>query len=210
MAGAQPSGRPHALDYGRRLRGAAPGDDAATLASGGTVILRNNRDPRATADPVRRICAAPRSDQQCAGKPIGADSSANTEDGRPIGVASIELLGNHRTRASTPFPEPSDRRGERFFEGERPRIMRDGWLRMRHSILVVPLGRARGRIRARDRISCLPVTPPARPCSNTPQAHCAPGPLAQLAEQQTLNLRVEGSIPSRLTIFSSALSDGAK
>ena len=25
------------------------------------------------------------------------------------------------------------------------------------------------------------------------------GPLAQLAEQQTLNLRVEGSIPSRLT-----------
>ncbi len=28
------------------------------------------------------------------------------------------------------------------------------------------------------------------------------GPLAQLAEQQTLNLRVEGSIPSRLTIFS--------
>jgi hypothetical protein len=29
-------------------------------------------------------------------------------------------------------------------------------------------------------------------------AHC--GPLAQLAEQQTLNLRVEGSIPSRLTI----------
>jgi hypothetical protein len=26
------------------------------------------------------------------------------------------------------------------------------------------------------------------------------GPLAQLAEQQTLNLRVEGSIPSRLTI----------
>ena len=27
------------------------------------------------------------------------------------------------------------------------------------------------------------------------------GPLAQLAEQQTLNLRVEGSIPSRLTTF---------
>ena len=27
------------------------------------------------------------------------------------------------------------------------------------------------------------------------------GPLAQLAEQQTLNLRVEGSIPSRLTII---------
>ena len=26
-----------------------------------------------------------------------------------------------------------------------------------------------------------------------------PGPVAQLAEQQTLNLRVEGSIPSRLT-----------
>ena len=36
------------------------------------------------------------------------------------------------------------------------------------------------------------------------------GPLAQLAEQQTLNLRVDGSIPSRLTTFSSALSDGAK
>src|SRR4029077_10222774 len=33
---------------------------------------------------------------------------------------------------------------------------------------------------------------------------CLPqcGPLAQLAEQQTLNLRVEGSIPSRLTTFS--------
>jgi hypothetical protein len=27
------------------------------------------------------------------------------------------------------------------------------------------------------------------------------GPLAQLAEQQTLNLRVEGSIPSRLTTY---------
>ena len=27
------------------------------------------------------------------------------------------------------------------------------------------------------------------------------GPVAQLAEQQTLNLRVEGSIPSRLTSF---------
>jgi hypothetical protein len=27
------------------------------------------------------------------------------------------------------------------------------------------------------------------------------GPLAQLAEQQTLNLRVDGSIPSRLTSF---------
>jgi hypothetical protein len=36
------------------------------------------------------------------------------------------------------------------------------------------------------------------------------GPVAQLAEQQTLNLRVEGSIPSWLTILSSALSDGAK
>src|SRR4051812_34595647 len=36
------------------------------------------------------------------------------------------------------------------------------------------------------------------------------GPLAQLAEQQTLNLRVDGSIPSRLTTLSSALSDGAK
>ena len=38
----------------------------------------------------------------------------------------------------------------------------------------------------------------------------ASGPVAQLAEQQTLNLRVEGSIPSWLTIFSSALSGGAK
>jgi hypothetical protein len=36
------------------------------------------------------------------------------------------------------------------------------------------------------------------------------GPVAQLAEQQTLNLRVVGSIPTRLTTFSSALSDGAK
>src|SRR5436190_15266501 len=34
----------------------------------------------------------------------------------------------------------------------------------------------------------------ARPCR-------ACGPLAQLAEQQTLNLRVDGSIPSRLTSF---------
>ena len=32
------------------------------------------------------------------------------------------------------------------------------------------------------------------------------GPLAQLAEQQTLNLRVEGSIPSRLTIPNKALT----
>ena len=32
--------------------------------------------------------------------------------------------------------------------------------------------------------------------------HSLRGPVAQLAEQQTLNLRVEGSIPSRLTIFS--------
>jgi hypothetical protein len=36
------------------------------------------------------------------------------------------------------------------------------------------------------------------------------GPVAQLAEQQTLNLRVVGSIPTRLTICSSALSDGAE
>ena len=36
------------------------------------------------------------------------------------------------------------------------------------------------------------------------------GPVAQLAEQQTLNLRVVGSIPTRLTIFSSAPSDGVK
>ena len=42
------------------------------------------------------------------------------------------------------------------------------------------------------------------------QSAFPPGPVAQLAEQQTLNLRVEGSIPSRLTILSSALSDGAK
>ncbi len=32
------------------------------------------------------------------------------------------------------------------------------------------------------------------------------GPVAQLAEQQTLNLRVDGSIPSRLTRFSSDLA----
>src|SRR5262245_61662061 len=42
----------------------------------------------------------------------------------------------------------------------------------------------------------------------------APGPVAQLAEQQTLNLRVEGSIPSRLTslrsAFSRRLSAGAR
>jgi hypothetical protein len=39
-----------------------------------------------------------------------------------------------------------------------------------------------------------------------PPTRTAPrGPLAQLAEQQTLNLRVEGSIPSRLTKISSAL-----
>jgi hypothetical protein len=38
----------------------------------------------------------------------------------------------------------------------------------------------------------------------------SPGPVAQLAEQQTLNLRVVGSIPTRLTILSSASSDGAK
>ena len=31
------------------------------------------------------------------------------------------------------------------------------------------------------------------------------GPLAQLAEQQTLNLRVLGSIPRRLTTFFSAI-----
>ena len=41
-------------------------------------------------------------------------------------------------------------------------------------------------------------------------AHRARGPLAQLAEQQTLNLRVLGSIPRRLTTLSSALSGGAK
>jgi hypothetical protein len=33
------------------------------------------------------------------------------------------------------------------------------------------------------------------------------GPLAQLAEQQTLNLRVLGSIPRRLTIFSEQFRD---
>ena len=36
------------------------------------------------------------------------------------------------------------------------------------------------------------------------------GPVAQLAEQQTLNLRVDGSIPSRLTTLSSAPSSGVK
>jgi hypothetical protein len=40
------------------------------------------------------------------------------------------------------------------------------------------------------------------------QCHCIPpGPVAQLAEQQTLNLRVVGSIPTRLTIDSKGLSD---
>ncbi len=33
------------------------------------------------------------------------------------------------------------------------------------------------------------------------------GPVAQLAEQQTLNLRVEGSIPSRLTTSSNEFDD---
>ena len=40
--------------------------------------------------------------------------------------------------------------------------------------------------------------------------HAPSGPVAQLAEQQTLNLRVVGSIPTRLTTLSSALSDDAK
>ena len=44
----------------------------------------------------------------------------------------------------------------------------------------------------------------------TDHEHITPGPVAQLAEQQTLNLRVVGSIPTRLTTLSSALSDGAK
>src|SRR5688572_22314842 len=35
------------------------------------------------------------------------------------------------------------------------------------------------------------------------------GPLAQLAEQQTLNLRVLGSIPRRLTKFTNEISDQA-
>ena len=35
--------------------------------------------------------------------------------------------------------------------------------------------------------------------------HVRVGPLAQLVEQQTLNLRVRGSSPWRLTTFSSAL-----
>ena len=49
--------------------------------------------------------------------------------------------------------------------------------------------------RPRDRRLCvLHLMVPAH-------AFRACGPLAQLAEQQTLNLRVEGSIPSRLTIF---------
>ena len=40
------------------------------------------------------------------------------------------------------------------------------------------------------------------------RCHCIPpGPVAQLAEQQTLNLRVVGSIPTRLTIDSKGLND---
>ncbi len=50
--------------------------------------------------------------------------------------------------------------------------------------------------------------------SRTPSDSAPPprlrGPVAQLAEQQTLNLRVDGSIPSRLTTLSSAPSFGAK
>ena len=42
--------------------------------------------------------------------------------------------------------------------------------------------------------------------SAIPHAHRACGPLAQLAEQQTLNLRVDGSIPSRLTTFLEPIS----
>ncbi len=38
---------------------------------------------------------------------------------------------------------------------------------------------------------------PILPTSLPPRSR---GPVAQLAEQQTLNLRVDGSIPSRLTI----------
>jgi hypothetical protein len=38
-------------------------------------------------------------------------------------------------------------------------------------------------------------------CSTIPS-----GPVAQLAEQQTLNLRVVGSIPTRLTTVDKALS----
>jgi hypothetical protein len=37
--------------------------------------------------------------------------------------------------------------------------------------------------------------------SSPPISPASDGPVAQLAEQQTLNLRVEGSIPSRLTTF---------
>ena len=47
---------------------------------------------------------------------------------------------------------------------------------------------------------CLSNAPRLSPCAS-PRHHQA-GPLAQLAEQQTLNLRVEGSIPSRLTTSS--------
>ena len=43
--------------------------------------------------------------------------------------------------------------------------------------------------------------PRARPWMHPPRTPRYRGPLAQLAEQQTLNLRVEGSIPSRLTTF---------
>jgi hypothetical protein len=39
--------------------------------------------------------------------------------------------------------------------------------------------------------------------------NCLPGPVAQLAEQQTLNLRVVGSIPTRLTSLRSRLPSHA-
>jgi hypothetical protein len=46
--------------------------------------------------------------------------------------------------------------------------------------------------------------------ATVPQAHRACGPLAQLAEQQTLNLRVEGSIPSRLTTNTQEISPASE
>ena len=39
------------------------------------------------------------------------------------------------------------------------------------------------------------------------RAHLHIGPLAQLVEQQTLNLRVEGSIPSRLILIGNEILD---
>ena len=43
-----------------------------------------------------------------------------------------------------------------------------------------------------------PITHPSSPVSREPAMQDIAGPLAQLAEQQTLNLRVAGSMPARL------------